>query len=135
MASQNSIFWPMLCWVIAVAVVAVILPRTSVFSRVIRIEEQPSAADIVVQAQPDMFIASGDEGAVVTVLQKALHQLGYLEFDDISGIYDAKTSEAVNLALATQGIAGSEGCSEENHSCILEMAQNAAGGTSEDSQP
>lgn len=134
MASQNSIFWPMLCWVIAVAVVAVVLPRMSMFSRVIEIEEQPSSADISVQESPDRFIAVGDEGAAVTSLQKALHQLGYLVFDDISGIYDAKTHEAVNLILAAQGIAGTEGCSQDSYNHIIGMAQNPAAEQPENSQ-
>ncbi len=118
--ARHSIFWPLFFWAIIVVVVAFVLPDMPMFTHVIEIEDERviiSQSDI-----PDVRISMGDEGSDVISLQKNLHKLGYLTYEDISGKYEYKTHSAVNAALAGYGYQESNGCTDEGFKLIEEAA-------------
>lgn len=99
--------------------VAIVLPRLPMFSHVIELDDRPAADFSSV-----VTIVDGEESADVVQLQKALYQQGFLAFDDITGIYDSATLDAVNRALAwyKTGTSETSGCSQSTYERILSIA-------------
>lgn len=122
---KSIIFLPICVLLTAVVIVAFILPTQPVFSHEIEIDENYSSPVYTV-AEKNEYIAKGSSGEKVTLLQKALYELGELTYDDINGKFDEATLQAVNGVLADNAMeAESNSCSDESYKFILNLAENS----------
>lgn len=101
---------------IFIGVFVFVLPKLDAFNHVIKPDVLTSGSDI-----PN-YIRQGMSGEEVLSLQKALYKLGVFTVDDITGIYDTKSSEAVNKILRDNSMETGGNCSLRAYRMILDMS-------------
>lgn len=92
---------PLLVLAVAIVVTAFILPGMDAFSHVVDVSGSDS---FFIPEYDDGYIAIGDEGAQVTKLQNQLVKLEYLSTDNITGVYDNATYQALEVCCTDNGI-------------------------------